>query len=96
MWYDSIDSDTLIASLSPALHERAHALLNKARRLNHLQVLDKMTDLVDNAHQIVEQRPFIVRASHTSMGRPVQEAINLFLEAYFRTLAPDRQMLLER
>ena len=96
VWYDSIDSDTLIASLSPALHERAHALLNKARRLNHLQVLDKMTDLVDNAHQIVEQRPFIVRASHTSMGRPVQEAINLFLEAYFRTLAPDRQMLLER
>lgn len=55
-----------------------------------------MTDLVDNTHQIVEQRPFIVRASHTSMGRPVQEAINLFLEAYFRTLAPDRQMLLER
>ena len=55
-----------------------------------------MTDLVDNAHQIVEQRPFIVRASHTSMGRPVQEAINLFLEAYFRTLAPDRQMLLQR
>ena len=96
VWYDSIDSDTLIASLSPALHERAHALLNKARRRNHLQVLDKMTDLVDNAHQIVEQRPFIVRASHTSMGRPVQEAINLFLEAYFRTLAPDRQMLLER
>ena len=96
VWYDSIDSDTLIASLSPALHERAHALLNKARRRNHLQVLDKMTDLVDNAHQIVEQRPFIVRASHTSMGRPVQEAINLFLEAYFRTLAPDRQMLLGR
>lgn len=96
VWYDSIDSDTLIASLSPALHERAHALLNKARRRNHLQVLDKMTDLVDNAHQIVEQRPFIVRASHTSMGRPVQEAINLFLEAYFRTLAPDRQMLLQR
>ena len=95
VWYDSIDSDTLIASLSPALHERAHALLNKARRRNHLQVLDKMTDLVDNAHQIVEQRPFIVRASHTSMGRPVQEAINLFLEAYFRTLAPDRQMLLQ-
>ena len=96
VWYDSIDSDTLIASLSPALHERAHALLNKARRRNHLQVLDKMTDLVDNAHQIVEQRPFIVRASHTSMGRPVQEVINLFLEAYFRTLAPDRQMLLQR
>jgi len=96
LWYDFIDSDTLIASLSPALHERVHALLNKARRRNHLQVLDKMTDLVDDAHQIVEQRPFIVRASHTSMGRPVQEAINLFLEAYFSTLAPDRQMLLER
>ena len=96
VWYDSIDSDTLIASLSPALHERAHALLNKARRRNHLQVLDKMTDLVDDTRRIVEQHPFIVRASHTSMGRPVQEAINLFLEAYFRTLAPDRQMLLQR
>ena len=96
LWYDSIGSDTLIASLSPALHERAHALLNKARRRNHLQVLDKMTDLVDDTHRIVEQHPFIVRASHTSMGRPVQEAINLFLEAYFRTLAPDRQLLLQR
>ncbi len=96
LWYDTIDSDTLVASLSPILHERAHALLNKARRRNHLQVLDKMTDLVDSAHQIVEQRPFIVRATHTSMGRPAHEAINMFLEAYFRTLAPDRQMLLER
>ena len=96
VWYDAIDSDTLINTISPVLHERAHALLNKARRRNHLQVLDKMADLVNDTHQIVEQRPFIVRASHTSMGRPVQEALDLFLEAYFRTLAPDRQLLLQR
>ena len=96
LWYDSIDSDSLLASLSPILHAPAQALLNKARRRNHVQVLDKMTDLVDTRHRIVEQRPFIVRASHTSMGRPVHEAIDLFLQAYFSTLAPDRQLLLQR
>ena len=96
IWYDTIDSDRLIESIPPALQGRVHALLDKARRRNHLQVLDKMTDLVDNQHHIVEQRPFIVRATHTSMGRPAEEAIGLFLAAYFSSLSPDRQMLLQR
>lgn len=96
VWYDTIDSDALIGSLSPTLHSRAHAILDKARRRNHLQVLDKMTDLVDDQHRIIEQPPFIVREEHTSQGRPVHEALNLFFQHYFDSLSPEKRKLLQR
>jgi len=61
-----------------------------------MQVLDKMTDLVDDQHRIVEQHPFIVRATRTSMGRPVDEAIGHCLAHYLDSLAPERRLLLSR
>ncbi|SEA37810.1 DUF2252 domain-containing protein [Variovorax sp. YR216] len=96
VWYDTIDSHRLIESLPPAYHDAASAVLEKARRRTHLQVLDKLTDLVDERHRIVEQHPFIVRSTHTSMGRPVQEALGHALAAYLESLAPDRRLLLSR
>jgi uncharacterized protein (DUF2252 family) len=61
-----------------------------------MQVLDKMTDLVDDQHRIIEQHPFIVRSSVTSMGRPVDEAIGHCLAHYLESLAPERRLLLSR
>lgn len=96
VWYDTIDSDVLLASLSPAAQARARRIFAKAMARNHLQVLEKMTDLVDDDRRIVEQRPFVVRETHTSKGRPVQEALGLLLEDYLASLAPDRRTLLSR
>jgi uncharacterized protein (DUF2252 family) len=96
VWYDTIHSDRLLDSLPPAMRGSADALLDKARKRNHMQVLDKMTDLVDDQHRIIEQHPFIVRASVTSMGRPVDEAIGHCLAHYLASLAPERRLLLSR
>lgn len=96
IWYDTISSHRLLDSLPPALRPAAEAVFGKARKRNHMQVLGKMTDLVDDRHRIVEQRPFVVRETHSSAGRPIQEAVGLALAAYLDSLAPERRQLLAR
>ena len=63
---------------------------------HHLQVLEKMTDLVDNKQRIVENAPFIVRETQTQTGLLIREAIGLFLEQYLSSLAEDRRQLISR
>jgi uncharacterized protein (DUF2252 family) len=93
-WYDCIDSDRVLKSLSSEARDRADTIFDKARTRTHLQVLDKMTDLVDDQHRIVEDRPFIVRERRTSAGRPIKEALGHFLLSYLDSLAPERRLLL--
>ncbi|HTN70589.1 MAG TPA: DUF2252 domain-containing protein [Methylomirabilota bacterium] len=95
-WYATIDMDDVFRALSSDARARAKAILAKAQKRNHLQVLDKMTDLIDDQRRIIEQRPFVVRTTHTWKGRPVEEALGLFLEAYLDSLPHDRRQLLER
>jgi uncharacterized protein (DUF2252 family) len=95
-WYDCIDSDRVLKSLSSDARSRADNLFDKARTRTHLQVLDKMTDLIDDHHRIVEDRPFIVRERRTSTGRPIKEALGHFLLSYLKSLAPERRLLLSR
>jgi uncharacterized protein (DUF2252 family) len=94
VWYDTIDSERLLDALPAALRSSAGLVLEKARKRNHLQVLEKMTDLVDDDHRIIEQRPFIVRERFTSTGRPVQEAVGYCLAAYLDSLSPARRLLM--
>ena len=61
-----------------------------------MQVLDKLTDLVDTEQRIVEARPLIVRETHTVAGRTMAEALDLFLQDYLETLPADRRQLLAR
>jgi uncharacterized protein (DUF2252 family) len=60
-----------------------------------MQVLGKMTDIVDKQLLFRENAPFIVRQKHTQTGRPIREAIGLFLNSYFKSLANDRRHLLK-
>jgi len=96
LWYQRIDQDALLAAMTGEPRERARDILRKATRRNHLQVLDRMTELVDNEQRIIEQRPLIVRATHTSTGRPIAEAVAIFIASYLPSLAPDRSALLHR
>jgi uncharacterized protein (DUF2252 family) len=96
IWYDTIHSDRLLRATPDWARASAAAALEKARRRTHLQVLGKMTDLVDDQHRIVEQRPYIVRATHTPSGRTVEDALGHFMVAYLESLAPERRQLLKR
>lgn len=96
VWYDTIDSERLLEALPPWAREKAAAIMDKARRRNSIQVLEKMTDLIDDEHRIVEQHPFIVRADRTRYGRTSEEGVSHFMAQYIQSLAPDRQQLLLR
>jgi len=95
-WYSIIHEDELLAAAPPKLRPAWQKALAKAKKGSHLQVLEKMTDLVDNKQRIVENAPFVVRESQTQGGRPIREAIGLFLEQYLLSLSEDRRQLISR
>ena len=95
-WYSIIREEDVLAAVPPKLLPAVQKGLAKARRGSHLQVLEKMTDLIDNKQRIVENAPFVVRETQTQTGLPIQEAIGLFLEQYLSSLAEDRRQLISR
>lgn len=95
-WYSTIDQKSLFDAVIPSLRGRLKKILAKAMRGTHLQVLEKMTDLVDDKHRIVESAPFVVRETVTQQGTPIKKALAIFLEQYLASLSPDRRTLLSR
>ncbi|MGA8491583.1 MAG: DUF2252 domain-containing protein [Terriglobales bacterium] len=95
-WYATIREKDLFKAVSPKLRDRLREGLNKAKRRSHLQVLEKMTDLVDNKERIVEDAPFVVRETKTQNGMPVRKALGFFLHEYLASLSPDRRELISR
>src|SRR5271155_3832886 len=95
-WYSVIHEDDLLAAVPSKLLPKWQKGLAKAKKGSHLQVLEKMTDLVDNKQRIVENAPFVVRESHTQIGLPIRDAVGLFLEQYLLSLAEDRRQLISR
>jgi len=98
LWYQVMDSESLLDTLSPSAREKAETVLRKARRRSHLQVLDKLADLVDDQYRIVEQHPLIVRLENTSVAWRGEShaAVARFLDAYIASVAPERRLLLRR
>ncbi len=96
IWYEMIDEQDVLAAVSDEARRRAEKVMAKARTRTHTQVLEKMADLVDDRHRIVEDRPLIVRETHTEQGQPVIEALDDFLQSYLGSLDWDRRNLLEQ
>lgn len=95
LWYSSIGEADILDALSPSAREGAVKIISKARSATHMQVLGKLTDLVDDQFRLRVNAPFIVRETHTQAGRPINEALELFLDTYFKSLADDRKHLLK-
>jgi uncharacterized protein (DUF2252 family) len=96
IWYATIREADVLAVLSPAVRRRAEQMFAKARGRGHLQVLEKLTNLVDDKHHIVEDAPLIVRDRLTEKGKPLAPALDLVLGRYLASLPQDRQVLLSR
>jgi uncharacterized protein (DUF2252 family) len=96
IWYATIKEADLLAALSSPVRRRAEQIFAKAKGRDHLQVLEKLTDLVDDKHHIVEDAPLIVRDTQTESGKPLAPVLDLVLGAYLASLPHDRQMLISR
>lgn len=95
-WYSTIAEKDIIESLPPGAQKGLKKMTAKARERTHMQVLDKLTDLVDEKYRLKVNAPFIVRETHSQSGRPIKEALGIALESYIRSLADDRRALLEQ
>jgi uncharacterized protein (DUF2252 family) len=95
LWYSTINENDILKSLTPSARSGAEKIISKARQRTHMQVLGKLTDLVDEKFLLKENAPFIVRETKTETGRTIKEALGLFLESYFSSLADDRKTLLK-
>jgi uncharacterized protein (DUF2252 family) len=95
-WYSVIREEDILAAAPPKLLSACRKAIDKAKKETHLQVLEKMTDLIDNKQRIVENVPFVVRETKTETGMPIREAVGLFLEQYLASLTEDRRQLVSR
>lgn len=93
--YLSISENEIMKSLSPSARKGAERVIRKARLRTNLQVLGKLTDIVDSKNCFREDAPFIIRQTHSQSGVPIEEALRALLESYFLSIADDRKKLLE-
>jgi uncharacterized protein (DUF2252 family) len=96
LWYSTINESDILKSLNPSARAGAEKIMSKARQRTHMQVLGKLTDLLDEKYLLKENAPFIVREKKTQTGRPIKEALGLFLESYYSSLADDRKSILKQ
>ncbi|WOD40464.1 DUF2252 domain-containing protein [Nodosilinea sp. E11] len=96
LWYDTITETELLQKLPDSAEKYTQRMLAKARDRNHLQVLDRMTDLVDDRHHIVEVPPLVVRAETLGNASAVVAALESLMQGYYGSLSGDRRFLLSR
>ncbi len=96
VWYESIDEKGILAALPSEAREDTEQVMVKARRRNHLQVLEKKARLVDDQHHIVEDKPFISRETRTAEGHPIAKVVDHTMHVYFDSLPEHRKPLFAR
>jgi uncharacterized protein (DUF2252 family) len=96
LWYADIKENDIQKNLKGTAQKGLRKIAGKARQRTHLQVLDKLTDLVDDKFRFRDDAPFIVHETHTQTGIPIQEALELILKSYMASLADDRKYLLSQ
>jgi uncharacterized protein (DUF2252 family) len=94
LWYATISEKDILRTLTGSAKAGAFKIMGKARERTHMQVLGKLADLVDKKYHLRINAPFIVRETHTQDGRPIGEALGLFLESYFDSLGDERKAIL--
>jgi Uncharacterized protein conserved in bacteria (DUF2252) len=94
LWYSTISEKDILKTLPPAQQKDLKKITSKARTRTHMQVLNKLTDIIDQKYRLRDDVPFIVHETHARSGRPINEALELLLESYFLSIGDDRKNLL--
>ena len=95
LWYTTIKEEDILTRLPKEARAGLKRITDKARKGTHMQVLSKLTDIVDEKYRLRDDAPFIVHETQTKNGRPLNEALGMFLDSYFESLADDRKELLK-
>ncbi|NEU09572.1 DUF2252 domain-containing protein [Flavihumibacter sp. R14] len=95
LWYATISEKDILKTLPPAQQKALKKMTGKARTRTHMQVLGKLTDIVDQEYRLRDDPPFIVHETHTQAGVPIEEALAILLESYFLSIGDDRKNLLQ-
>lgn len=93
--YSTMTEKELLKKLPPVVQKGLKKITDKARERTNFQVLSKLTDIIDNKYRLRDDAPFIVHETHTKSGRPIDEALGLFLESYMLSLSDNRKELLK-
>lgn len=96
IWYDTIGEKEILDALGKEAACLAKEAFSKARQRNHVQVLEKLGDVVDETFHIKENYPFIYHDPLTRNNTPVTELLDELLQQYTTSLAPERRALLAK
>ena len=94
LYYETIKGSDILKVISPSAQKGAEKIFEKASKRTHMQVLAKLTDIVDEKNLLRVNAPFIVRETHTQSGRPINEALALVIDSYLNSLADEKKKLL--
>ena len=94
LYYETIKGSDILKVISPSAQKGAEKIFEKANKRTHMQILAKLTDIVDEKNLLHVNSPFIVRETHSQSGRPINEAVGLVLDSYLNSLADEKKILL--
>jgi len=95
LYYETIKGSDILEVISPSARKGAEKIFEKAGKRTHMQVLAKLTDIVDEKNLLRVNSPFIVRETHTYSGKPIEETLGLVLESYYDSLSDEKKRLLK-
>jgi uncharacterized protein (DUF2252 family) len=92
VWYAKVDVDEILPMLPTEALKGSAKLVERARRHNTLQALDKLTHVVDGRRVIVDNPPLVEHLPDVT----TYHAVHTVLDRYKETLQEDKKLLLER
>ena len=102
VWYASVDMDQVMSEygdrLAPKRRKVTEAGIAKARTRDSMQAFSKLATIVDGEPRIISNPPLVVPIEEVFSERSADElqlALVKLVRSYRRTLAADRQHLLE-
>jgi uncharacterized protein (DUF2252 family) len=96
IWYDRIDEAAILRAVPKEIEPKVRRMMAKAHGRGHQRSLERLTERQDGARRLIEDRPIIVRETHTVDGIPVPVALDELLGGYIASLPKDRAYLLSR
>ncbi len=92
VWYAKLEVTELLEANAPSMRRVAEKRLTKLASKTNLKALDKLTEVVDGRHRIVEDPPLIERFDQPEL----RERLEAVLTDYRMSLAADRRSLFDR